>query len=70
MFDIVITVAGVVLMAKVADMENRSTIFWGAVTLLLCLVAMFVFRIPYLGVAGAVIASFLLMFAAKLLQRD
>lgn len=70
MFDIVIMVAGVVLMAKIADMENRSTLFWGAVTFLLCLATMFVIRIPYLGVAGAVVLAFLLMFGVKILQRD
>jgi hypothetical protein len=41
MLGIIIIVASVSIMAKVAEMEERSSVNWGVITLVLCLVPHF-----------------------------
>jgi hypothetical protein len=66
MLEIIMVVALIVLMAKIASIDQRSPLIWGAVTLVFC-GASLVIPIPYLRIliAGAVV--FVAMIVAKVL---
>jgi hypothetical protein len=62
--ELVMAIAVVVAMVKIADMENQSPFIWGAVAigmLLLC----FMLPIPYLRVVIAGLLSYVAMFVYK-----
>ena len=61
------TIAAVVLMSKVADIENRSMWRWGVGTLLLCVASMFFLPWPLVRVGIAAVASFAAMFISKII---
>lgn len=67
--EIVMIVAAVVLMARVADLEDRSALLWGFITLGLCVASL---AIPFfavrIGIAAA--ASIALMTLTSLLQKN
>ena len=68
MLEWVMVIASVVFMARVADMERRSNVFWGALTLGLCLASMLLVPLPLVRVALACGLSFVIMFVAKIVQ--
>ena len=61
--------AFVAVMAKIADMEGRSSFAWGALTLVLCQVFSAIIPIPFAGLLVGFVAAFLIMFAAKIIQK-
>jgi len=68
MLGIIIIVASVSIMAKVAEMEERSSVNWGVITLVLCLVCGALIPIPLLNLVAGLVVSFIAMFALKAIQ--
>jgi hypothetical protein len=63
--EIIIAIAGVVLMVRVARMEDRSPLLWGILTFCLCAAALFV-PYPFLRTLGAIGLAMGIMMALKL----
>ena len=70
MFNLLIIIAGVILMVKVADIEERSGLLWGGITLLTCLGSGALIPLPFLDIVIGIVISFLLMTAAKVIQKN
>lgn len=64
----IMIVASVVVMARVAEAEDRSSVLWGALTLLLCLAAANLIPLPFINIFLGLVASFGLMLALNLLH--
>ena len=62
--EIIMIVAAVIFMAKVADAEDRSGFAWGGLTLLLCLASL-VIPLPFINIAIACAISFVTMIVVK-----
>ena len=62
--EIIMLVAAVIFMARVADAEDRSALAWGGLTLLLCLV-FGLLPLPFLRIAIACAISFAAMIVVK-----
>lgn len=56
-----------VLMAKIADMDGRSRIVWGGLTLAFCLASIWI-PLPYLRFLIAGILAYVLMFLCNLIH--
>ena len=67
--ELMLVVAAVVFMVKVADAENKSCWFWGALTLGLCVLSG-TLPLPYLRILIATIISFVIMVVQNLLAKD
>ena len=65
---IAMIVASVVIMSRVADAEERSPIFWSALTFALCLVCSKCLPFPFINIAIGLALSFGTMFALKLMH--
>ena len=68
MFEIIMIVAGCVLMAKVADAEDKSAFLWGGLTLLLCVLFMVLLPWGLLRIFLGVLAAFVAMMVVKAMQ--
>jgi hypothetical protein len=58
--------AAVVIMTKAAEMEGRSTLLWGAITFVLCLLCSIFIPLPLINIVIGLVISYLVMFAVKL----
>lgn len=67
MFGLVMIGAAVVLMVRVAEMEGRSQVVWGAVTAGLCILSVMFIPFPFVNVVIGLVLAFGAMFAAKAL---
>lgn len=70
MFGWIMIIAAVIVMAKAAEMEQRSASFWGGLTFVLCLGCGVLIPLPLLNVGIGFILSFLIMFAAKIIGAE
>ncbi len=69
MIELVMLVASVILMFKVAEVEGRSGISWAVITVVVIL-ACGVIPMPMVRVAIGCALSFLLMFLSNVLQKQ
>lgn len=70
MFGIVVIIAAVSIMAKAAEMEERSSFLWGFITLVICVLCGLFIPLFLINIVIGLVISYLLMFAAKLLARQ
>lgn len=68
MFGWIMIFASVIVMARVAEAEDRSAVLWGALTLLLCLAAAAVIPLPLINIFLGLAVSFGLMLGLNLLH--
>jgi len=66
MFGLLLIIAAVVAMVKIADAENQSMILWGVVTLLLVVACSVFIPFPFLGPLAGFILSFGAMTTYKI----
>jgi hypothetical protein len=66
MLELVLLVAAVVAMSRIAAFEERSSLVWGGLTLILCLGSLLV-PLPFLRVGGAFAASFVILWISKII---
>lgn len=64
----IMIVASVIVMARVAEAEDRSSVLWGGLTLLLCLGAASLVPLPFINIFLGLAASFCLMFGLNLMH--
>ena len=64
----IVLTAAVVFMYRVAEFENRSGVFWGGVTFILCILSTMLIPLPFINICIAVVLSFAAMFVVKLLE--
>jgi hypothetical protein len=69
MLEIVVGVVICGVMAKIADMENRSMVTWFGVTFLLCFLSLFL-PLPYIRFPLAGVVAFAAMFLLKLMEKE
>jgi len=67
MLGIIMIIASVIAMAKIASMEGRSPVIWGAVTMAICFASLII-PIPLVNIFIGFIASFIVMFVVKMMQ--
>jgi hypothetical protein len=67
MIGLIVTGAAVVIMTKAAEMEGRSTVLWGVVTFILCLLCGIFIPLPLINIVIGLVISYLAMFAVKLI---
>jgi uncharacterized membrane protein len=65
MIEIAMIVAAVILSARIADMENRSSWTWGAIALGICVASLFFPYLPFLRVLIATVVVIVMMMATK-----
>ena len=65
MLELILVVAAIVLMVRIADAEGRSGIIWGAVTFGICM-APCAIPLPFIRIAIAAPLSYGIMFSIKL----
>ncbi|MFC1734574.1 hypothetical protein ACFL1X_00550 [Candidatus Hydrogenedentota bacterium] len=68
MLGLAMLISSVIIMIKVADAENRSGLFWGLVTLVVCLACGWFIRLPLVNICIGLFISYMAMFAMKLIQ--
>ena len=68
MFGLIMIGASVVIMARIAEAEDRSMILWGALTLVLCFVCAALIPLPLVNVGIGLGLSFAAMFVLKAIQ--
>lgn len=64
MLEILLVVAAVVAMGKIAAADDRSAMLWGAITLLTCFASV-VIPLPFVRVVIACVVVFIAMIVAK-----
>jgi hypothetical protein len=69
MVGLIVVVAAVVIMTKAAEMEGRSTVLWGAITFILCLLCSIFIPLPLINIVIGLVISYLAMFAVKLIAK-
>jgi len=62
-------IAAVVLMVRLASVEQQSMVAWGFLTAGACAAAVFLLPWPFLRIALAAVACFLAMTAYKIIAR-
>ncbi len=62
----VVLIACVILMYRVAEIENRSGLLWALITFGCCMGGSALVPIPFLGLLAGLFLSFMLMFAFKM----
>ena len=67
---LILLITAVGIMAKAADLEGRSSFAWGAITLIMCIISGIIIPIPLVNILIGVVATFLIMFAAKIIQKE
>ena len=66
LFEIIMIIAAVTAMAKIADAEDRSTLLWGGMTLALCIASLFVVPLPMVRIFLVFVFAFIMMIVAKI----
>jgi hypothetical protein len=69
MLEIGVCIAGVVLMAKIADIERQSMVIWGVVTAGSCAAALFLLPWPFVRVIIAIALSFGALTVFKIIAK-
>ena len=64
MFKIIVGIAAVVAMVRIASADNQSTTLWGLVTFMLVVASLFI-PLPFIRVGIAFVLAFLAMFTYK-----
>jgi len=67
-FGWIMVAASVLVMARVAEAEDRSAILWALLILLLCIGAAATIPLPLINIFLGFAASFLIMFALNVAQ--
>ena len=65
MFELIMIIAAIILMVKVADAEGRSEILWAGITVAICFACLFI-PLPLIRIVIAVVVSYGIMFGLKL----
>lgn len=68
MFGLIMIGASVVIMARIAEAEDRSMILWEAMTFVLCFVCAALIPWPLVNIAIGLGLSFTAMFVLKAIQ--
>jgi len=69
MFAILMLIAAVTIMYKVADFEKRNAFLWASVTLVVCVGCMFLLPWPFLNIAAGLVLCFGTMCGLKMLGK-
>ncbi len=67
MLELLVAAGMIGVMAKIADADGQSAVIWGAVTLGLIVLSMFI-PMPFLRLLAAGIAAFALMIVVKVMK--
>ena len=68
-FGWLVLIAAVIFMYRVAEAENRSGVFWGGVTFVLCLISTMLIGLPFIDLLFGIALSFGAMLIVNLLER-
>ena len=68
MLEIALAVAVVILMVRIARADDESPVIWGGVTIALCIASLWL-PLPMIRLVLAAVATYLLMFAFRIIAR-
>ena len=66
MFELAMIIAAVILMYRIAEMDNDSGALWGGITALACIAALFTIPFPLVRIAIVAATMFVVMFICRL----
>ena len=66
---IVILIAAIIVIAKCADLEGKSSVKWGFITFGICFLCGAIIPIPLLNLVIGFVITFILLFAAKVISK-
>lgn len=69
MLSLIMIVCAVIIMSKAAEMEGRSSVIWGALTLMICFASAYI-PLPLLNILIGLGISFAAMFVMNLIRKD
>ncbi len=69
MLELAMAVASVVVMARIADLENRSAVLWGGIMVAACAASFYVMWWPLVRVFLAFVAVIVVYMATKFVPR-
>ena len=61
--------AAIAIMAKAADMEERSSVVWGTITCIICVICAIIIPLAIFNVVIGLVISFLAMFGIKIWEK-
>lgn len=67
MLEWLVIIAAIVATVRIADMEGRSPVIWGAITFCLCFLS-FMIPLPFIRIGIALAVAYGSMFACKLIS--
>ncbi len=70
MFEWLTIAAAVTIMAKAADMEGKSSVLWGVITFVLCLICAVLIPLPLINIVIGLVISFSAMFLVKIIKKE
>jgi len=70
MIGIVVIIASVTIMVKVAESEERSPVLWGIITAVLCVLCGVLIPLPLINIVIGLVVSYMIMFVTKLLRKE
>jgi len=59
----------VIVMYKVAEIEGRNGVLWGAVSFVICLVSIMFIPLPFINLLIGLVLSYGLMFTLKMFEK-
>lgn len=68
MLEIVMIIAGVVLMYRIAEIEQRSGALWGGLTGLACIGSLFTIPLPLIRIGIVIVAAFIAMLVCRIVS--
>lgn len=65
---LVILISAIIVIAKCADMEGKSSVKWGFITFGICFLCAAI-PIPFVNIVIGFVISFILLFIAKVISK-
>mgnify|MGYP000117872805 CR=1 FL=1 len=65
----IVIFASVAIVAKAADVEQRSAFKWGFLTFIICLACAFLIPLPLINIVIGLVISFAALFAVKVMDK-
>lgn len=69
MLEIVMIIAAVVLMYRIAEIERRSGAVWGGLTGLACIGSLFTIPLPLIRIGIVVVGAFIAMLVCRIVTK-
>ncbi|MCF6176519.1 MAG: hypothetical protein L3J71_12225 [Victivallaceae bacterium] len=66
---LIILICSIIIIAKAAELEGRSSVSWGFITFLICIACGFLIPLPLINIVIGLFISFIALFAVKVIKK-